>query len=242
MSHLRIRHWAATHRGTVRSVNQDALLCRPDIGLFAVADGAGGHQDGDFAAQSTLDHLARLPPGCAPAALVAEVRSGSDAAHRNLRAIGQARRPRAVLATTLVVLLVHKTHFACLWAGDSRCYLLRDGALRQLTTDHSLVQALIDSGDISEAEADAHPHGNVITRAIGAGDPNPTLDKSSGTLLTGDRLLLCSDGVSKSVPAARMAELLELSTDPAADLIDAAMRHGTRDNVTAIVLLLDRPA
>ena len=100
-----------------------------------------------------------------------------------------------MIATTVVVLLARNDHFACLWAGDSRAYLLRDGAFNQLSRDHSLVQSLVDSGAIAAEEADGHPHANVITRAVGADLETFELEKRSGRLHTGDRLLLCSDGL-----------------------------------------------
>jgi serine/threonine protein phosphatase Stp1 len=237
-----LRHWMSTHPGAVRSSNQDAMLCRPEIGLFAVADGAGGHQNGAMAASLTLDRLAAIPASVPPEIRLASVRSGCMDAHRQLRALGGAHGPDALMATTLVLVLVHRWHFACLWAGDSRAYLLREGTLHRLTSDHSIVQSLIDAGDITEAEADAHPSSHVITRAIGAGDPAPVLDKSAGTLMPGDRLLLCSDGLYKTLPDAALAALLEAAGDSPEDmtgpLIQAALARGARDNVTAVVVEL----
>lgn len=236
MTGFRIRHWSATHAGAVRQANQDALLCRPEIGLFAVADGAGGHQDGALAARSTLEQLAQVSQDCAPDAMIAAVRDGAAAAHRHLHAAAEARDPRAIMATTLVVLLVHGGHFACLWAGDSRCYLLRDGLLHRLTSDHSVVQSLIDAGDLAEADAELHPHGHMITRAIGAGTTEPTLDKRVGMLLDRDRLLLCSDGLYKALSPMQISSLLECDGDAAAASIEAALAKGARDNVTAIIV------
>lgn len=236
MIELRFRHCSATHPGAIRQANQDALLCRPEIGLFAVADGAGGHQDGALAARSTLQRLEQMPAGCAPAAMITAVRDSAATAHRHLHATGQAREPRAVLATTLVVLLVHDNHFACLWAGDSRCYLLRDGTLHRLTNDHSLVQSLVDAGDITEAEADTHPKAHVITRAIGAGEAELSLDKVGGTLLPRDRLLLCSDGLYKCLSTDQITDMLGRPDTDAHGLVAAALAHGARDNVSVVVV------
>ena len=238
---LRIIHYAATHAGPVRQVNQDAWLCRPDIGLYAVADGAGGHQDGGRAARQTLDRLAALPAADAQAILGA-VREGAANAHRALCDEAEALGPSAILATTLVVFLVQAHHFACLWAGDSRAYLLRDGTLLRLTSDHSVVQSLIDAGALAEADAERHPQAHIITRAIGARGTSPLLDKSVGAMLPGDRIMLCSDGVSKTVPPDELAKLLGGPGDTAAALITAAMNHGTRDNVTAVTLAISTAA
>ena len=232
----RITHYAATHAGPVRHVNQDACLCRPDIGLYAVADGAGGHQDGGRAARQTLDRLAALPASAVPHGILGAVRAGAADAHRALCDEADALGPGAILATTLVVFLVQAHHFACLWAGDSRAYLLRGGELHRLTSDHSVVQSLIDAGDLAEADAERHPQAHIITRAIGARGASPLLDKSVGAMLPGDRIMLCSDGVSKTLPPSEMATLLGGPGDTATALITAAMSHGTRDNVTAVTL------
>ena len=105
-------------------------------------------------------------------------------------------------------MLARNDHFACLWAGDSRAYLLRDGALQQISRDHSLVQELVDAGAIRPEEAEHHPRANVITRAVGADLEDFALDKVSGPHPAGDRFLLCSDGLSKSVPEGELAALL----------------------------------
>ncbi|KAA5612798.1 serine/threonine-protein phosphatase [Rhodovastum atsumiense] len=231
-----LHHSAASHRGAVRGTNQDAWLCRPEIGLFAVADGAGGHQDGALAARTMLERLDALPVACGPAGRLPDLRSGVSEAHRRLWQAGRARRPPALLATTLVALLLHDRHFACVWAGDSRAYLLRDGRLHRLTSDHSLVQALVDAGDITEAEAERHPQGHVITRAIGAEAEAPALDKALGELREGDRFLLCSDGLYRSLSEAAIAGRLACDGDCAALLVEAALAVGARDNVTAVAV------
>ena len=144
--------------------------------------------------------------------------------------------PAGMIASTVVVLLVRDGHFVCLWAGDSRAYLLRDSAMSQITRDHSLVQALVDSGALSETEAERHPQANVITRAVGADEPGLSLDKVTGKLMHGDRFLLCSDGLCKALDAATIATLMADPADPANVLINAALHVGARDNVTAVVV------
>ena len=134
-----------------------------------------------------------------------------------------------------MVFLASGPHFACLWAGDSRIYRLRGGHLTRLTRDHSLVQTLVDDGTITEAEAERHPHANIITRAVGADGPEPELDKVTDLAEPGDRFLLCSDGLNKALDEHLIA-LLAGTDDPARRLIDAALEYGVRDNVTAIVV------
>jgi protein phosphatase/serine/threonine-protein phosphatase Stp1 len=141
------------------------------------------------------------------------------------------------VATTVVVLLARDDHFACLWAGDSRAYLLRDHALIKITRDHSLVQALVESGTISEAEAIGHPQANVITRAVGADSDVLELEKRTGQLMAGDRLLLCSDGLSKTLPEEQLAELLSGDdATGAARLVMAALTAQATDNITAVTI------
>lgn len=139
-----------------------------------------------------------------------------------------------IIATTVVALLARHGHFACLWAGDSRAYLLRDGVLQRLTRDHSLVQEMVDQGTLSEREAEAHPQANVILRAVG-GAGELELDKVSGRLVKGDQLMLCSDGLFKALPEAEIARMLGDGAEAQA-LVDAAVASGARDNVSAVML------
>jgi protein phosphatase/serine/threonine-protein phosphatase Stp1 len=137
-----------------------------------------------------------------------------------------------------VALLARGDHFACLWAGDSRAYMLRDGEMRQITKDHSLVQELVDAGTIEPEAAEHHPHANIITRAVGADIEDLILDKVSGRLQQGDRFLLCSDGLCKTVPFRQLAELLQSDNGvpPPQSLIAAALALDVTDNVTAVAI------
>ena len=224
--------WATTHVGTVRRHNEDALVNRPDLGMWAVADGAGGHARGDVASRMVADSLESIPPGLPAAAMLAEIRQRMTNAHAVL--LGPEDQEHSeVSATTLVVLIARGDHFACLWAGDSRAYLLRDGEMTQITRDHSLVQEMVDAGAIRAEDAESHPQANVITRAIGA-DGTLELDKVSSRLQVGDRFLLCSDGLCKTLSDTEMAALLAGEL-PSEALIAATLEHRGRDNVTAVV-------
>jgi serine/threonine-protein phosphatase Stp1 len=228
---------AATHVGTVRSRNEDNFVNRPDLGIWAVADGAGGHDAGDVAAQIVTDALNAMPPGLVASELLAEVRLRLAAAHDSIRAEAARRGAHAILATTIVVLLAHHDHFACLWAGDSRAYLLRDGRLSLLSHDHSLVQELVDAGALHPEAALHHPRANVITRAVGADSRQLELDKISDRLRPGDRFLLCSDGVSKILPEDDIVRLLGGETaSPAESLVAAALDRRADDNVTGLTV------
>jgi serine/threonine protein phosphatase Stp1 len=231
------RSFAVTHGGTVRTHNEDDFVNRPDLGIWAVADGAGGHQAGEVAARIVTEALRKVPAGLAAAELLAEVRLRIAQAHDNIRAEAARRGADAILATTLVALLAHRNYYACLWAGDSRAYLLRDGRLSQVTHDHSLVQELVDAGAISPEEALSHPRANVITRAVGANFSAPDLDKTTDRLRSGDRFLLCSDGLSKIVPEHEILRLLGTAAgSPAECLIAAALARRADDNVTAVTI------
>ena len=164
MSADRFLSWATTHVGTVRSHNEDALVDRPDLGLWAVADGAGGHARGDVASRMIVEALEAIPPDLSAADVLSEVRRRVTEAHDTLRGDPDAGE-HDISASTVVVMIARGDHYACLWAGDSRAYLLRDGQMSQITRDHSLVQEMVDAGVITADEAETHPSANVITRA-----------------------------------------------------------------------------
>ena len=233
---FRFHSAAATHPGAVRKLNEDSFLDRADLGLWAVADGMGGHEAGDYASQTIVHGMHGLdPPESAPDFLAAVTRCLHES-NRRLRE-SAAERGKTVIGSTVVVLLAFDGHFACLWAGDSRLYLLRDGALNRVTRDHSQVQELVDAGVLDPEEAERHPAANVITRAVGAAD-DLSLDICQGPLAPGDRFLLCSDGLVKAVSEAEIAEALRDSApeEAAARLVDAALARQASDNVTAVLV------
>ncbi|MFM9883249.1 MAG: type VI secretion system-associated protein TagF [Burkholderiales bacterium] len=225
---------ALTHQGTVRTRNEDAFVDRGDIGLWAVADGAGGHGAGDVASAAVIGALADLPPGLSASEMLAQVRLRIGAVHTDLQRRGAASTNRDLIASTVVVLIARGSHFACLWAGDSRAYLLREGNLCQITRDHSAVQEMVEAGLIAAEDAESHPEANIITRAVGAEDALE-LDKVSGRVAPGDRLLLCSDGLFKALTEGDIET--RLAAGEGADaLVAAALAAGARDNVTAVVV------
>lgn len=233
-----IRSWHATDVGTKRKHNEDNWVDRADLGVWAVADGAGGHQAGEVASGMIAEALDSLPPALSAPELLAAVRTSITRTHQELRDEAARRGEHTMIASTLVVLIARGDHFACLWAGDSRAYLLRDGVLRQITKDHSLVQELVDNGTIREEEAETHPHANVITRAVGADIGDLVLDKVSGRLQPGDKFLLCSDGLCKTVSFPRLAELMAENDGPSIphSMIAEALALHVTDNVTAVAI------
>ncbi|MDE1897273.1 MAG: serine/threonine-protein phosphatase [Rhodospirillales bacterium] len=232
------RSWALTDVGAVRKHNEDNMLARPDIGLWAVADGAGGHASGEVASSMIVEALSRLPTHLGAGELLSGIRLAITEVHAALREEAARRGGNVMIASTFVGLMIRDRHFACLWAGDSRAYLLRQGQLQQITRDHSLVQELVDAGTLRPEEAETHPHANIITRAVGADDDALELDKVIGQIQPGDRFLLCSDGLSKTLSEQEIHGLLGApdGVPPTELLIAAALAHRVNDNVTAVVV------
>lgn len=238
MTTMRLMSWAITHAGMKRRHNEDAYVDRPDLGVWAVADGAGGHHAGEVAAGMIREAMEAIPPGLSASELLAQVRLRIESTHAALRDLAMQRGPNVTVASTVVVLMARGDYFACLWAGDSRAYLLRDGVMQQITHDHSLVQELVDSGAIRPEQAESHPRANIITRAVGGDLDEFALDKISGRVQPGDRFLLCSDGLSKTLPESQLAELLGArdGVPPPQSLIAAALAMNASDNVTAVMV------
>lgn len=231
------RSAARTHVGAVRERNEDAVLDRPEIGLWAVADGAGGHQRGDYASARIITTLSELTPPPPPALLVDDVRTRLGSINRELRAKAADIGPRAMICSTVIVVLIAGARSCCLWAGDSRCYLLRAGGLRQISHDHSYVQNLLDRGEIGPEAAADHPLANVVTNLVGAED-GLALEERWDHLVPGDILLLCSDGLCRALADPDIAVILrDHSVEAAADrLIDSAVSRSAKDNVSVVVI------
>jgi protein phosphatase/serine/threonine-protein phosphatase Stp1 len=233
----KLKSWGVSHPGSVRKHNEDDMLARADLGLWAVADGAGGHESGELASGMIVEALQLLPQFLSAADVLTQMRQALSQVHDTLRTEAQSRGRGGVIASTFVALILRDGRYTCLWAGDSRAYLLRAGMLTQLSRDHSLVQELVDTGKLAAEDAEHHPHANVITRAVGA-DDRLELDKVTGLIEDGDIFLLCSDGLSKVLTLEQIAGLLNSADgqDPAQALVAAALAAHARDNVTAMVV------
>jgi serine/threonine-protein phosphatase Stp1 len=233
---LRFVSHGLTHVGLVRRRNEDAFLERPEHGLWVVADGMGGHEQGDYASACVVNRLAVFKPFADLEEFTDEVRRALAHVDVHLRARAKAAGRQTVIASTVACLLVYREEFAAVWAGDSRVYQLRDGELCRLSTDHSRVQELIDAGLLTPEEAQGHPEAHVVTRAIGAGRLH--FGTRVGVVRPGDRFLLCSDGLTNMVADDEIAaELAARMPQVAAErLRDLVLARGAIDNVTIVVV------
>jgi serine/threonine protein phosphatase PrpC len=229
----------ASHIGQVRKVNEDDLLVRPEVGLWVVVDGMGGHGGGDLASSAIVAALEEIGALDSAAELLAQFETCIIRVNADLRALAQSKGT-AVIGATIVAILIHGANYACVWCGDSRAYLLREGALTLISHDHSEVQDLIDRGILEPGEAKKWPRRNVVTRALGVAD-QAALDIRDGAIRAGDRFLLCSDGLTDHVDDSEIAALLG-AADPqkACDLLIAlTLERGAADNVSIVVIACD---
>ena len=233
-----LRAGAVTDVGRTRQINQDAPLVADELQLWAVADGMGGHQGGEVASELAVTNLRRsyeLGEGRTLDTLL-------DAAAGANSAVYDASREDPDLAgmgTTLVAIArTDDDELAYVSVGDSRIYLLRDGELTRLTVDHSLVEELVREGAITPEEARTHPRRNVVTRVLGI-DPFVQVDSDVIIPYSGDRYVLCSDGLFNEVEHDTMASVLRRLADPAdaaSELVRLANENGGHDNITVLVL------
>jgi serine/threonine-protein phosphatase Stp1 len=222
-----------SHVGRVRRVNEDRLLDRADRGLWAVVDGMGGHSGGAAAAETVVDVLQALADDPAPINAAA-VRAAVSHANRAIYDV------HATSGATIVIALIEGSEATIFWAGDSRAYLMRGGGgggggAEQLTHDHSVVQEMIDAGVLTEAAADRHPQANVVTRALGVA-PAVALDSVTTLVQPNDRLLLCSDGVSRSLDPRDFATMPAAIGDMADRILENSLQRDGSDNATLVVI------
>lgn len=229
-----------TDAGRIREENQDAFFINEDLGIFAVMDGAGGMSDGARASALVKEALGTItnPQSAEDLFNQFEARVIDAKGHIEQAA---ARASGARMGTTIAALLISGTHFVCLWAGDSRVYRCRQGRLEQLTTDHTEAQELVDKKVLTAEEAKRYGRGHVITRAIGSGI-DLELDIVSGNLRPADRFLLCSDGLTGHLDDAVIGTLLMdgAAQSSASGLLKGALDSGGSDNVTVVIVDIDR--
>ena len=236
-----LRAGSATDVGLVRSNNQDRLLVAEP--LFAVADGMGGAAAGEVASATAIAGLAAAFEAAKPPTLDGLI----EAAHSANRAVweqAESNPDMRGMGTTLVALaLLGDDRLGAINIGDSRLYVYRDGALRQITSDHNLVAELVAEGRISKEEAEVHPRRNIMTRALGV-DPEVPVDFFREDPIPGDRYLLCSDGLPRELRDEHIASLLSRFADPeeaAKELVEEAKRRGGNDNITVVVVDVEDP-
>ena len=229
-----------TDPGFVRTVNQDACLDLPSVGLWAVADGVGGHNEGEYASQLIVKALSQSGGHTCLSEFVNDVEDKLMDVNKQLikRA---AEEQNGIIGSTVAALLAYGRHIVCLWAGDSRIYRYRNGKLVQITQDHSEVEELIQRGDLHPDEANDHPLANMITRAVGA-DPELYLDAELQELHNADRYLICSDGLYKELSQAEIAEHIRHGDclSVCQSMVAAALERGAQDNVTVVAIKFDK--
>ena len=233
----RIECEAATDTGVVRDLNEDSFLSRPDLGIWLVADGMGGHDAGDFASRTLVEQLEKLQPAASAPALLTALEQQVVHANGLLRQAARARGPRAVIGCTLATLVIFGDAFACVWSGDSRIYRVRHGLIEQVTRDHTEAQELVDRGTLTAEEAKTWPRRNVVTRAIGVFD-EPELEMVQGRLEDGDVFVICSDGLTQHVGDEEIGRLANLRPLRVAveQMIATTLERGARDNVTVVTV------
>ncbi len=238
-----------THIGLVRESNEDALLTSAELGVVVVADGMGGHRAGEVASQLAVETAAEVLLEAQREDRADELESllwvgqSVEAANRTICAAATQQPAWRGMGTTVVAAMFRNNHLFYAHVGDSRLYRLRNGVLRQLTRDHSLVQQLIDNGTCL-SRAQAHEMGigdNVLTRSLGL-DPDVEVDIGDDAVEADDLYLFCTDGLTAPLPNGQIRDILltrgRSLQSLAAELLDAALNQGARDNVS---LVLARP-
>lgn len=235
--------YALSHTGNVRTNNEDAFCREPELGLWVVADGMGGHEAGEVASAIAIKSI------------VSKVRLGKDlgeaiqSAHHNIIRGGRRGLGAKGMGSTVVALHSSDTHYQIAWVGDSRAYLWtpggeRKGTLEQLTTDHSYVQMLVQAGAISAADAENHPDKNVITQCLGSLElPDVNVDTIEREWQPGQWILLCSDGLTDELEDSQISAILANNPDieqAAQALLTQALASGGRDNTT--LAIISKPA
>lgn len=235
--------YGITNVGKVREYNEDSLMQRSEAGMWAVADGMGGHHTGDVASQMIVGTLDKIHEGQPLHRLINDIENRLILVNEKLIKKAEESYVPITIGSTVAMMVACGRFCVYLWAGDSRLYRQRKGKLQQLTTDHSQVQHYIELGLINAEDATKHPHRNIITRAVGA-TKKFFLDMDIQEMRKGDRYLLCSDGLNKHLADSELADILQQG--PAAtertcwELIELTLLRGASDNVTAIVIDIDQ--
>lgn len=223
---------ARTHLGHVRIINEDRILNRPDRRLWAIADGMGGYHDGDIAAELVISSLSDLADG--------EARIDGDALrdalyNANAAILDHSKKISSGIGSTVVSLHIIETVATVSWVGDSRAYLLRGTTAEQITRDHSVVQELLNAGLITSQQAIGHPKSNIITRALGISG-TVEIDEVTLDIRSGDTILLCSDGYSRSLNPSEIQ--MECEAKSADGMMRSALERDASDNVSFIIINL----
>lgn len=231
------KSFALTDVGCVRQVNEDSIFEATEKSLWAVADGMGGHEVGDVASRKIIEVMETVQPCDRLSDYVDAVEDAILRANQELIEYAQIMYDNETMGSTIVCFVVVNHVGVCLWVGDSRLYRYRNHQLQQLSRDHSQVAEMVQMGLISEADAETHPHKNVITRAVGV-EEQVFVDINVFSTQVGDSFLLCSDGLYNAVAKEVIEEGLRIR-DPeesALTLMKQALDNGAQDNVSVIVV------
>ena len=236
---MRVECASRTDVGLKRKINEDSILVDSARGLWAVADGMGGHEAGEVASAMVVDALSALPAADDIDDFAEAAVEALRAVNRRLIELAATESGGRTIGTTVVGLILAGGFFRCFWAGDSRAYRLRAGMLSRISRDHSLVQQLVDSGMLRADEAERHENSNVVTRAVGVA-ADVEVDTVEGDAVSGDIFLLASDGLTRVVDDQEIAAELERSApEAAADrLLQTVLERGAPDNVSLIIVRL----
>lgn len=225
-----------SHTGKKRKVNQDSYLIREDLGLFIVADGMGGHDNGKQASRMACDIIVKYYEQ------TSDVSQAIYQAHKQIQVQSQIEHSNKGMGTTLVILEQHVDKTTLFWVGDSRAYHFTNTSLKQLTRDHSVVQQLVDKHLITKEEAKLHPKRNLLTQSVGLSMRNQLeIDSTSVDLVLDSEILLCSDGLTNELEDAQIRQMLDQripDQDKVQQLVELANDFGGNDNITAMLIRL----
>lgn len=227
--------YGVTHTGKKRKINQDAFLDLADRQLWIVADGMGGHKDGEYASKAIVEAFKTFTPEKTIGATISEIHHQLKTVNQSLCELAGKAGERVVIGSTVVVLLGYRQYSVALWSGDSRIYLFRHGKLSQITSDHNYEAFLLANG-VNVERGKAHPFAQSLTHAIGS-DKKFFLEAKIQETRPGDIFLLCSDGLNKEVTDTEIEHILQTSpiTSATEQLLNLCLERGARDNITIVV-------
>ncbi|MBL1276985.1 MAG: serine/threonine-protein phosphatase [Ectothiorhodospiraceae bacterium] len=228
---------AQTDVGMVRKVNEDAIFSKPEINLWAVADGMGGHEAGNVASSMIVDALDQIDARMHLDSFTRVIEDTLHDVNARLLEYSEIMLDGRIVGSTVAILLIRGQVGVCMWAGDSRLYRCRDNTLVQLSDDHSHVTELVKQGSISPEEAHNHPDANVITRAVGTSE-HLFVDIDVFDVKAGDTYMLCTDGLYNAVDDENIAHCLheEVVDTAVSRLINVSLDNNAADNVSVVVV------
>jgi len=228
---------ARTDTGCVRKVNEDALMSNQENAHWTVADGMGGHNAGDVASQEICKAMEKLEQSDDFPAFIDNIELSLQSVNRML--VEMAEKENGLIGSTVVGMAFNKEHVVSYWAGDSRAYRLRNSKLEPITTDHTVVQEMLEANQIRPEDVSSHPEKNIITRAVGS-DYKLQLDFTIDKVAHNDVYIVCSDGVEKEVSDSELEDLMNqshASLDSCVNaIVDLVLERGARDNVSVVLI------